>query len=133
MAEHIYNDVSLMIPRLQFINPEMIDDEPWKFPVPIYYFGKNEPIPYTICCEEYKYFMTDSHKALEEELDRYGFVMPDFSKFHPNPALAHNVRLKMIELSVCWSIAKKAGPVGINYYTKEKGAFFFPLNPSENR
>ena len=71
--------------------------------------------------------MTDSRKALEEELKRYGLEMPDFVDFQPNPALAHSVRLKMIELGVCWSIAKKAGPRLINYYTEEKGAFYFEL------
>ena len=131
MAEHIFNDISVMIPRFQFMKPEVIDNEPWKLPVPVYFLGRNDPIPYTICCEEYNYYMTDSKRALEEELERYGFEMPDFSEFHPNPALAHNVRLKMIELDVCWSIAKKAGPIGINYYSKEKGAFFFPLKAKE--
>ena len=75
--------------------------------------------------------MTDSRKALVEELDRYGLEMPDFADFRPNPALAHSVRLKMIELNVCWSFAKKAGPYLINYYTEEKGAFYFPLKTDE--
>ena len=107
MAEHIFNDVPVMIPGIKLLDPEMVDDdEPWKAPVPIYYLGDKKPIPYTIVCEELKYFMTDSKRALKEELGRYGLKMPDFSEFEPNPALAHSVRLKMIELGVCWSIAK---------------------------
>ena len=132
MAEHIFNDVPVMIPGIKLLDPEMVDDEPWKAPVPIYYLGDKKPIPYTIVCEELKYFMTDSRKALKEELERYGLKMPSFSEFHPNPALAHSVRLKMIELGVCWSIPKKACPVGINYYTKEKGAFYFSLETDED-
>ena len=131
MSEHIFNDVSVMIPRIQFLDSEVVDDEPWKAPVPVYCLGKKNPILYTIFCDEYNYYMTDSRKALKEELERYGLKMPSFSEFKPNPALAHSVRLKMIELGVCWSIAKKAGPVGINYYTKEKGAVFFPLKEKE--
>ena len=132
MAENIYNDVPVMIPGIRFLEPEMVDDEPWKASVPVYFFGKAEQMPYTIFCDEYKYFMTDSRKALKEELERYGLKMPSFSEFHPNPALAHSVRLKMIELGVCWSIPKKAGPVGINYYTKEKWAYFFSLKSDED-
>ena len=132
MAEHIYNDVPVMIPGIKFLEPEIVDDEPWKASVPVYFFGKDEPMPYTIFCDEYKYFMTDSRKALKEELERYGLKMPSFSEFHPNPALAHSVRLKMIELGVCWPIPKKACPVGINYYTKEKGAFYFSLETDED-
>jgi len=132
MAEHIYNDVPVMIPGFRFMDPKMIDDEPWKLPVPVYSMGGKKPAPFTIFCEEYKYFMTDSRKALKEELERYGLEMPEFSKFKPNPALAHSVRLKMIELGVCWSIAKKAGPHLINYYTEEKGAFYFPLKTDED-
>lgn len=132
MAEHIYNDVPVMIPGIKLLDPEMVDDEPWKAPVPIYYLGDKKPIPYTIVCEELKYFMTDSKKALKEELGRYGLKMPDFSDFEPNPALAHSVRLKMIELGVCWSIAKSTRVHLINYYTKEKGAFYFPLKTEED-
>lgn len=133
MAEHIYNDVPVMIPAFRFMDPELLTEEPAKELVPVYYLGKEEPLPYTLCCHEIKYFMTDSHKALAEELDRYGLEMPDFEDFHPNPALAHSVRLKMIELGVCWSLAKKAGPVLINYYTVEKGAYLFTLNEDEDR
>jgi len=132
MSEHIYNDVPVMIPFFRFMDSEMIDEEPCKAPVPIYYLGDKKPIPYTIWCDEYKYFMTDSRKAIKEELERYGLKMPNFSEFRPNPRLAHSVRHKMIELGVCWSIAKKAGPVGINYYTKEKGAFYFSLKSDED-
>lgn len=123
MAEHIFNDVPVMIPGIKLLDPEMVDDEPWKAPVPIYYLGDKKPIPYTIVCEELKYFMTDSKKALKEELGRYGLKMPDFSEFEPNPALAHSVRLKMLELGVCWSAPKGSDSLIINYYTEEKGAF----------
>jgi len=132
MAEHIYNDVPVMIPGFRFMDPELISDEPWKELVPVYYLKDKKPIPYTIVCEEFKYFMTDSKKALKEELGRYGLKMPDFSEFEPNPALAHSVRLKMIELGVCWSIAKSTRLHLINYYTKEKGAFYFPLKTDED-
>lgn len=133
MSEHIYNDVPVMIPGLRFMDPELLDEEPWKELVPVYYLGKEKPAPYTIFCQEFKYFMTDSRRALEEELGLYGLKMPDFSEFKPSPALAHSVRLKMIELDVCWSLAKKAGPLLINYYTEEKGAYVFTLNSSETR
>ena len=133
MSEHIFNDVPVMIPRFQFMDPALIGDEPWKEIVPVYYLGKEEPMPYTICCQEYKYFMTDSRKALEEELERYDIEMPDLSEFRPNPALAHSVRLKMTELDVCWSLAKKAGPIGINYYTEKEGALFFSFESEKSR
>ena len=132
MAEHIFDDVPVMIPGFRFMDPELIGDEPWKELVPIYYLGDKKPIPYTIVCEEVKYFMTDSKKALKEELERYGLKMPSFSEFEPNPALAHSVRLKMIELGVCWSIAKTTRLHLINYYTKEKGAFYFLLKTDED-
>lgn len=133
MSEHIFNDVPVMIPGFRFMDPELIGDEPWKELVPVYYLGKEEPMPFTLFCHEIRYFMTDSRRALEEELARYGLKMPDFSEFRPSPALAHSVRLKMIELDVCWSLAKKAGPLLINFYTEEKGAYVFTLNSSENR
>lgn len=133
MAERIFNDVPVMIPRLRFMDPELLDDEPWKELVPVYYLGKEKPAPYTIFCQEFKYFMTDSRRALEEELARYGLKMPDLSEFHPNPGLAHSVRLKMIELDVCWSLVKKAGPVGINYYTEKEGALFFSFESEKSR
>ena len=132
MAEHIYNDVPVMIPDFRLMDPGSIGDEPWKEFVPVYYLGNKKPIPYTIVCEEVKYFMTDSKKALKEELERYGLKMPSFSEFEPNPALAHSVRLKMIELGVCWSIAKTTSLHLINYYTKEKGAFYFSLKADED-
>ena len=131
MAEHIYNDVPVMIPSFRFLNPELLTEEPWKEPFPVYDMGKKELLLFTICCNEMKYFMTDSRKALVEELDRYGLEMPDFSDFEPNPNLAHSVRLKMIELGACWSLAKKAGPQVINYYTEEKGAFIFSLKSDD--
>lgn len=133
MAERIFNDVPVMIPGLRFMDSELLDDEPWKELVPVYYLGKEKPTPYSIFCQEFKYFMTDSRRALEEELDRYGLKMPDFSEFRPNPALAHSVRIKMAELNVCWALAKKAGPKLINYYTEEEGAYFFTLNTKESR
>lgn len=133
MSEHIFNDVPVMIPGFRFMDPELIGDEPWKELVPVYYLGKEEPMPYTLFCHEIRYFMTDSVKALKEELERYGLKMPDLSKFRPNPALAHSVRLKMAELDVCWSLAKKAGPRLINYYTEEKGALIYSFDTDEGR
>lgn len=133
MAERIFNDVPVMIPGLRFIDPELIGEDLWKEPVPVYYFGKENPTPYTLYCHEIKYFMTDSKKALREELERYGLEMPDLSEFRPNPALAHSVRLKMTELDVCWSLAKKAGPRLINYYTEEKGALIYSFDTDEGK
>lgn len=133
MAEHIYDDVPVMIPGFRLMDPELIGDEPWKELVPVYYLGNEKPVPYTIYCHEYKYFMTDSLKALEEELARYGLEMPDFSEFRPNPALAHSVRLKMAELDVCWSLGKKAGPRLINYYTEEEGALIFSFESEKSK
>ena len=122
-----------MIPSFRFLDPELLTEEPWKELVPVYYLGKEEPLPYTLFCHEIKYFMTDSRRALAEELERYALEMPDFADFRPNPVLAHSVRLKMIDLGVCWSLAKKAGPILINYYTEEKGAYIFTLNAGEKR
>ena len=133
MSERIFNDVPVMIPGFRFLDPEMVDEEPWKAPVPVYYLGKESPIPYTIFCNEYNYFMTDSRRALEEELEKYGLKMPSFSEFQPNPAFAHSVWLKMTELSVCWSLAKKAGPRLINYYTEEKGALLYSFDTDEGK
>lgn len=132
MAELVYRDVPVMIPEIKFLDPEMLDDEPWKLPFPVYCVETKPPFFFTLPCRELKYYMTDSRKALAEEMKKYNVKVPPLSKFHPNPALAHSVRLKMIELGVCWSIPKKTGPVGINYYTKEKGAFYFSLKTEED-
>ncbi|MBR4158788.1 MAG: hypothetical protein IKT97_01860 [Spirochaetia bacterium] len=123
MAEHIYNDVPVMIPEIKFLDPEMIDDEPWKMPFPVYSFETKPPFFFTMPCRELKYFMTDSRKALVEEMKKYNVKVPPLSNFRPNPALAHSVRLKMLELGVCWSAPKGSDSLIINYYTEEKGAF----------